>query len=187
MISLQTVSLLDLLPDNLRSDGTVHAAAQGIDTELQALSKLIQTLPHLNRLDELTDAEADAYAWQYHVDFYDPSLPLEQRRELVKNSFRWHRRKGTPSAVEELVATVFGSGTVQEWWEYGGEPYHFRVLTNDPTATNDGATRFIQAVNSTKNTRSVLESIQITTETTMNLCIGFAVHIGDYFKIEQAV
>lgn len=187
MIKLQDVSLVQLLPHNLAADGNVLAAAKALDGELLALTSMIHNLTHMDRLDELSDPETDEYAWQYHIDFYDSSLPLEQRHELVKNSYRWHRRKGTPSAVEELATTVFGSGTVQEWWEYGGEPFHFRVLTSDPGATSDGAERFIQAINSTKNARSVLESIRITTEATMQICIGFSIHIGDYFKIEQAV
>ncbi len=187
MINLKTVSLLDLLPYNLRSDATVSAAAQVIESELQQLMELTQYLTHFNRWDNLTGEETDEYAWQYHVDFYDSSLPLEQRRELVRNSYQWHRRKGTPSAVEELVATVFGSGKVEEWWGYGGDPYHFRVVTSDPDATTERAQQFVAAVNSVKNIRSRLEAIQITTEAVMDLYFGGIVHIGDHMNIEQAV
>lgn len=187
MISLQAISLLNLLPENIRSDGTVFAAAQAIDTELQALTGLVYQLSHFDRMDQLSESETDELAWQYHVDYYDPSLPIAQRRELVKNSYRWHKHKGTPSAVEELITTVFGSGQVREWFEYGGDPFHFKVVTSDDAATTTKAQQFIDAIASAQNARSWLESIEINKEAEMALYYGGLVHIGDYMSIEQAV
>lgn len=161
MISIQTISLLDLLPPNLRIDPNISAAAQAIDEELQGVTSTIQKLSYFERLDSLTEEETDELAWQFHVDFYDPELPIEQRRELVKNSFRWHRRKGTPSAVEELVQTIFGDGSVQEWWEYSGLPYTFRVISNNRNITGAQINDFTRALNTVKNIRSRLDQVVI--------------------------
>jgi len=187
MIDIEQIKLIDLIPPNLQSDDKVRAAAEALDAELKKVTQLIPATALLHMIDTLPERWVDELAWQWHVDFYDPTLDLKIRRELVKNSFRWHKRKGTPSAVTELIATVFGSGDVVEWYEYGGQPGYFRVVTSDPAATTERAQQFLDAINSVKNARSWLESIQITTEATMPLYFGGMVHTGDYIIIEQGV
>jgi len=187
MIDMQTIKLIDLIPPNLRNDPNVAAAAASLDQQLHTVTDLIPGVAILHHIDTLPEQWVDELAWQWHVDFYNPDLPLDQRRELVKNSLPWHRRKGTPSAVEELIATIFGSGQVQEWFEYGGQPGDFKVLTSDPSATTDKAVEFLAAINSVKNARSWLESIEITTGGDMHLRFGFAVHIGKQITARQVV
>lgn len=185
MIDIGHIKLIDLIPPNLREDENVRAAAEAIDSELQAVTELMPSVAILHHIDTLDEQWIDELAWQFHVDFYDPNLPIEQKRELVKNSLAWHRRKGTPSAVAELITTIFGSGQVAEWYEYGGQPGYFKVTTSDPSATNERAREFLAAINSVKNTRSWLESIELTTVATSELYIGFALHMGEHLTIRQ--
>ncbi len=56
-----------------------------------------------------------------HVDFYDSSLSLEVKKQMVKNSLKWHRIKGTSAAVSDVVKTVFGRSWIEEWFEYSGK------------------------------------------------------------------
>ncbi|RXZ84575.1 phage tail protein I [Paenibacillaceae bacterium] len=187
MIDIQMVRLIDLVPPNLRNDPTISAAAESLDRQLKDVTTLIPQLSIVHHIDTLPEQWVDELAWQWHVDFYDPDLSLEQRRDLVKNALPWHKRKGTPSAVAELIAAVFDTGEVLEWFEYGGEPYHFKVVTSDPSATTEKAKEFIAAINSVKNERSWLEAIEITTESTMELYFANVLHIGDHITIEQVV
>ncbi|MNO15529.1 Phage tail protein [compost metagenome] len=187
MIDIQTIKLLDILPANLRNDPALQAAALAIQNELQVTIEATYKLSIWDRLDRLSSNEVDELAWQLHVDFYNVELPIEQRRGLVKNAIRFHRRKGTPAAVEELVATIFGSGKVEEWFEYGGEPGYFKVTTEDPTATNERAQEFLAAINSVKNVRSWLESIEITKNDDMHLYFSFPSQIGATYTCEQVV
>jgi len=185
MIKISDVSLLDLLPPNLRYVPSLSAAAQAIDAERKDILDAINKLALFPRLNSLTDVEADELAWQWHVDFYDPSLPLDQRRELVKKSYAWHRRKGTPSAVEELIRTIFGDGEVQEWFEYGGQPGMFKVITSNSSTTSDMAQEFLEAIKSIKNVRSHLEAIEVTATEDMNLYWAGVVQTGDFLTLRQ--
>ncbi len=184
MIDIQNVSLLDLLPANLKRDPKVAAAAQAIQEEMQQTTLAISKLSIFDRLNTLNDAEADELAWQLHVDFYDATLPIEQKRALVKNAIRFHRRKGTPAAVEELIAILFGTGAVEEWFEYGGEPGYFRVRTSDPSATNERAKEFVQAIDSIKRLSAWLEAVILeeTIEMT-DMYYGGVLHVGDFITI----
>lgn len=158
---LQSLSLLDILPDNLLADEQVVAAAQALDAELQAVTKAtIETL-HLPRLDVLPEPVIDLLAWQWHVDYYEPlGMELETKRRLVKESIAWHRMKGTPAAVEAVVSAAFDTSEVKEWFEYGGAPYYFKIVTEDVNTDKDNLNRMRRAIASVKNTRSWLEKIE---------------------------
>lgn len=187
MIDIGSVKLVDILPNSIRHDENVVAAAGALDKLNQQIASIIPSLFFVGDVDHLNDEWLDALAWQWRAPYYDQTLPIEQKRDIVKRSLIWHKRKGTPSAVEELITTVFGSGEVQEWWEYGGQPGYFKVRTSDPSATADKATEFLAAINSVKNERSWLEAIEITTEGNLQIYYGVATHIGDNLTIRQVV
>ncbi|WP_217562803.1 phage tail protein I [Paenibacillus sp. GbtcB18] len=185
MIDIQHASMLDILPPNLRRDRDLAAIALVFDNELQALIPKIRKLSIPDRLDEVSDGLADELAWQYHVDFYSPDLPIEQKRQLVKNAFHWHKRKGTPSAVEELVATLFGEGKVEEWFEYGGQPFRFQVITNNPEVTQDRAQEFYRAVESVKRLSAKLERVIISQTEELPLIVAGVFHFGEKMTVRM--
>lgn len=187
MISLRQIGLIDLIPPNLRHDPAIAAAAESLDRQLKAVTDLIPGVSILHRINALPEDWLDALAWQWRAPFYDQSLPIDQKRELVSKALAWHKRKGTPSAVEELVTTVFGSGVVLEWYQYGGQPGCFKIVTNDPSATTDKAAELLAAINSVKNVRSWLESIEVITEGSARITMGFAAHIGKRLTARQVV
>jgi phage tail P2-like protein len=154
----QDYCIADRLPESLNRDN-LREVAQVIDEQLHELDALNELICLYPRIDELSSDLVDALAIHFHVDFYDTSLSLGKRRALVKNSIRWHMKKGTKAAVQELVQTVFESGVVSEWFEYGGNPYCFKVTTVDTMPSEGGINRVIQAINSVKNTRSHLDEI----------------------------
>ncbi|WP_315452223.1 phage tail protein [uncultured Selenomonas sp.] len=172
---LQSVSLLDILPPNLLADKKINAAARALDDELQKITAATRNALLLPRLDELSEEVIDLLAWQWHVDFYEPiGMDIETKRRLIKNSIAWHRIKGTPAAVEQVVSAVFDTSHVQEWFEYGGKPYHFKVITEDVTTDPNVLARMRRAINAAKNTRSWLETIE------------FILHLQDEEKAEDA-
>ena len=171
---LQSVSLLDILPPNLLADKQIHAAARALDDELQKITAATRNTLLLPRLDELPEEVIDLLAWQWHVDFYEPvGMDIETKRRLIKNSIAWHRIKGTPAAVEEVVSAVFDTSHVQEWFEYGGKPYHFKVVTEDVTTDKDVLERMRRAIHAAKNARSWLETVE------------FILHLQDTAKADD--
>lgn len=158
---LKAVSLVDILPDNLLADTQVYAAAKALDDELQRVTVATWEALHLPRLDELPEAVLDLLAWQWHVDFYEPmGMSVETKRSLIRKSIAWHRMKGTPAAVEEVVTAAFEKATVSEWFDYGGSPFFFRVTTEDATTDTQTIDAMRRSIETVKNVRSVLEGIQ---------------------------
>ncbi len=160
MKEISTYLIAENLPESIQRQNTVDVA-RAIDERLQeinAWSDLVLLLPNI---DSLSAELLDHLAYQFHVDFYDSSMSLQEKRSLVKNSIKWHMRKGTPAAVEEMVATVFESADTEEWFDYDGEPYHFRV-TGIGASIPDVAiiNKLVDAINQSKNTRSWLDYIR---------------------------
>ena len=158
----RSLSLLEILPESIRGDPQLQAAAQAFDKELQAVTRDIRENLLLSRIDELPEAVVDLLAWQWHVDFYQPvGLDVETRRRLVKQSIAWHRIKGTPAAVEQVLSAAFSDAEVTEWFEYGGEPYHFRIKASGFTPQSKTVKDLLRALDTVKNVRSWLDGITI--------------------------
>lgn len=186
MIKAHEIKLIDILPAILKNDKTMAAIAKVLQKYIDENYVYIEKLNILTNIDNITNEElVDHLAYQLHVDFYDSSLDIDKKKKLVENSIPQHRKKGTPIAIENLIEIVFGSGKVEEWFEYNGEPYYFRILTENKSATQERAEEFIRAVNTVKNTRSHLESVIIISSEEMNLYFGGFVHVGSYDEYRQ--
>lgn len=172
MYTLDDYKIRDNLPSSIDRQN-IRDLAEVLDVKLQEINAMSELILLYPRIDELPENLIDALAEQFHVDFYDAEMSLQQKRTVVKNSIAWHRRKGTPSVVEEMVQTVFESAHVEEWFEYGGEPYHFRVtLITAPLTDKAVLERLVDAINKTKNVRSWLEYVQFSRPMEQTMYIG---------------
>ena len=152
--------LLDIVPENLLEDKHIRKITEVIDAALKDIYPETAYPALISRIDELDSDTIDSLAWQWHVDFYDEDLSLEVRRELVKKSIDYHRHMGTNYAVDGVIKTCFQNAEIQENWEYGGNPYCFKVITIHAGIPNeDELGRIVQAINSVKNTRSSLDGL----------------------------
>jgi len=170
LISVYDIDLASILPESLKQDEELNVLIKAISQEIRLLfqdTKLL-TLD----IDSMPEEIIDFLAVEKHVDFYDRSLPIEKKRELVKNSYAWHRHKGTPWAVDQVVSAAFDDSEVSEWFEYGGEPFHFKVTTTDRVTTEKKLKDILLAIDKVKNKRSRLESITIRRDNNMNFYVG---------------
>ena len=103
----------------------------------------------------------DVMAYDLHVDWYDYSYPIEVKRRTIRDSIQVHRRLGTKYAVEKALGAVYPGTKVEEWFEYGGDPYKFRVVIGATEAgiTADRQAAVLDRVRFYKNLRSHLEAI----------------------------
>lgn len=185
MADLNEISMLELLPESIAGDSNVIAAAKAIDIELKnvliAMENTDIIIPNIGNMPE---SVIDLLAWQYHVDFYDATLPLDTKRQLVLKSVDWHKRKGTPSVVREMVSSVLSHGVVTEWFQYGGQPGHFRVQTDEIITDQTVYDRLIKLVNAVKNVRSWLDNIIINRQWSGEAFFGVALNSGKTITIK---
>lgn len=120
-----------------------------------------------SRIDDLPEEFLNHLAYQFHVDFWDKDLPIHKKRTLIKNSIKYHKHKGTPYAVEQLLSDVFNDTWLKEWFEYGGRPYFFKIFTRDFISSEKMFKDFIRALFTVKNTRSWLDEIVLVRDWTI--------------------
>lgn len=161
MNHISDYSIRENLPKSLERENAKELAELTDEISYKYNLKIAQVLIY-PVIDKLDSDLINALAIQLHCDYYEKSLSLEDRRTLVKNSIAWHRIKGTPAVVEEVVSTVFARGRIAEWFEYGGDPYYFRIYVSGfQSEIDDNLDRLVHVVESVKNVRSWLESFII--------------------------
>ena len=173
-------NLLRTLPDALRNDESMAALAESIAGVLADRPGEIRNLLIYSRIDQLPEDLLDILAHDFKVDWWDGDYSLEEKRRTLKDSWRVHRMLGTKAAVETAISAIYPDTQVSEWWEYGGKPYHFKLLIDatyedvDP----DRHQRVIDRVAFYKNLRSVLDEVEyydaggLATEYFGAACIG---------------
>lgn len=85
------------------------------------------------------------------------------KRSVIAAAFKSSRYAGTAQSVVDIVEGFTAAATVEEWFEYSGLPFHFRVLIESigQAYSAEDLAWLETAVNKRKNVRSVLESIQV--------------------------
>lgn len=174
-MKLGSLEFLRLLPQFMRDDLAVQGLASGIDAIVPQLAASVETLTTWDHIDDLTEDELDALAWELNILWYDKSASLDTKRDLVKNSDLVYQRLGTKWAVENVIQSYFGEGYIKEWFEYNGEPGYFRVYSTNPTLNNERLTEFLNILNKVKRHSSKLEGIYITLTGEMPLAAGVGV------------
>jgi len=153
--------LLKLLPRSLSQDPILLAIAEAVEIQLKQAYQEAEDIYNLVDIDKMPEALLDLLAYEKHVDFYEVRLPVEQKRELIKASIKWHRKKGTRGAVEDVVSIIYKNAQVFEWFEYGGEEYRFKIEVEEPFIANEDMKRLKRMVEATKNKRSWLEYVAV--------------------------
>ncbi|MCP3921902.1 MAG: phage tail protein I [Desulfobacterales bacterium] len=194
---LKDINFVDILPESISKDETINAAAKSLDSildsnsgeeltfkdgELRIVDDSIDNLLIYSRIDELDEDFLAHLAWQFKTPYWNDKLELPDKRKVIKQSIAWHKRRGTPSAVKDVITTVLGTGELIEWWDYPttdkdypGEPYHFKVST-EGVVGEDSYSVFFDGIESVKNQRSILDSV-ITKKTKQeDIYVGVAMH-----------
>lgn len=81
-------------------------------------------------IDTVREEVLDALAVNWKIDWYDTEYDLEQKRRIVKTALTIRRTMGTAAAVKAQADAIYPGSTVEEWFEYGSTPGHFRMRVN---------------------------------------------------------
>ncbi len=173
MISYYDGQLTDIFPSNISRNEEVQALSYALQQGTRLLYRYSQRLYIYDNLDRQPEEVIDLLASELRTQYYRSDMDLETKRRLVKNTLIWYMSAGTPAAVEELVTNVFGSGEVQEWFEYGGKPYCFRVSTEVHMEPGSMA-EFSRMIRKVKNTRSHLDALEFRRNLRQQLFSGSA-------------
>lgn len=165
---MMNVDLERLVPQYIRADRNGYAMMKALEAGMRYFAAMVQNgidttlnvgmMPEW-RLDEMADELGCVY---------DRNAAVSAKREWIQNAYTYYRWYGTARAVRAYLSGAFGQVYVQESWEYGGEPYHFRVMVAG--GLNPENEKWVRdAVEKVKNLRSVLDGISSHVSTNIEL------------------
>lgn len=150
-------ALLSAFPYSLSRDedkGKLADTVAGKLVKTVAQSEYAAIFP---RVDELPEDVLDILAVDFKIQWYEKNSSIESKRQAIKECLLIHRYKGTKYAVEAALRSIYKDVKVYEWFEYGGKPYHFKIIIYDSSNDQEKRDRVLAKVQYYKNLRSVLE------------------------------
>ena len=107
------------------------------DNNTEALNELIQKLHELDltklliyMIDTVDESALLYLAQQFHVmgsEGWNLAQSETEKRNLIKSAIEAHRYKGTKFSLKKVLESLNLNGKIEEWFEYGGEPYFFKI------------------------------------------------------------
>lgn len=168
-ITLANCDFAKLIPLWMREDETDKSLAESINlvsaeyqTKASKLSKWID-------LDSMTEEQLDQLAWELNVSWYQYGASINQKREIIKNAKKIHRKLGTKWAMEQVLTVYFDESKVLEWWQYGGTPGHFKIQTYNTATVDEDAERFLAVLDDVKRYSQVLDEIEVLSSSSMEI------------------
>jgi phage tail P2-like protein len=186
-MDLKSLDFLKLQTGMMQKNKDVQGFATALDRQFRELAAQVEKIIIYGNVDGQPEEVLDILAWSFNVSWYDATSPIEVKRQAINEALNVARILGTPAAVEKVVEIYFGYGQVEEWFDYGGDPYHFRIVTNNPDATGAQAALLAKAVEKVKRKSTVLDSVILIESHNMNLYEGTALHMIKKLTIKQVV
>lgn len=132
------LSLLDFVPESIKSDPEIIALSHAIDPELRAVAEAVIEANILPRIDSLPEWVLDELAWAFNLDTLmawsaldgtgqPVNAPIEGKRAILRNIFDLRKRAGTRYAVRRAVELLGVTARVLEWFVDTGGPYTYRL------------------------------------------------------------
>ncbi|MEF7497302.1 phage tail protein I, partial [Lysinibacillus sphaericus] len=173
--------LTKLLPYSLQNDPFTVALTEAFEIQNTQLYDEFRAISNLYLLKDAPGLLVDFLAFEKHVDFYE-GLTLEEKKNVVRNALHVHRKKGTKFALLRVFELLNLQGRIEEWFEYGGNPYYFKARIDvSDKGVDDTTIRLLERLIKTyKNNRSWLEVLDIILTSKQNkIYIGTATLTGE--------
>lgn len=191
---ITAANIMATFPESLLQDPNMAALAESIADEFERLPDVVSREMIYSRIDELPEDMLDILAYDFKIDWWDPNYTLKEKRKTLKENWYVHRHMGTRGAVERAISAIYPDTTLEEWFEYDGEPYHFRLWVNlsDDDVDSDRMRRVLSRLEIYKNLRSHNDAVyyftKLEAEPKVYANVGFlSFHAGIHVNVESTL
>lgn len=160
MIRLSGSRFTDIMPDNLASQVETQAFAYAVGRQIEKLCAYSDAARTYAAIATMPEWLLDYMAVELRTPSYDENYSLKTKRALIQGSLLFYTQMGTPAAVNRIIETIFETGYIEEWYEYDGDPHHFRAYVGDGGEVGPGELEeFRRVLSSVKRLSSWLDDI----------------------------
>lgn len=153
-----------LLPRFMHGDDVTIALSKQIEVMTSELMKTISRFSTWDQIDSMTDAELDQLAEELNIEWYSRNFSSDAKREIIKTADMISSKRGTDYAVQYVLQVYFGGIVIKNWYEYGGEPYHYKIIADNPYTINQNNELFERVLETVARKSAVLDSIETATD-----------------------
>ena len=132
-------NMLACLPSVLRDDKRMYSLATAAAKAFADIDAELDGFIIYANIDNISEELCDILAKDLAVDWYDYDFSLTEKRNLIKTALYVHRHIGTVGAVEAGISAIYEDSNVEEWFNYSGEPYHFKIMIDSTYQGTDQA------------------------------------------------
>lgn len=184
---MDKLDITHLVPNFILGDKNGWALAKAIEAAMQIfLDKIQEGIDAALDPDKMPEWRLDELARDENVFWYDYSAPLAAKREMIKNASEVYATLGTRAGTQRAARDHVSDARIEEWYDYGGEPSHFRIFTNQGDAA-ESAAAMARSVMNVKRLTSVLDGIYIDLSPfTVAMHAGLALYSGSRVKYTMA-
>lgn len=155
-----TFDIAHLFPRFLLNDKNGYAMAKAIERAMQIFCEKLQTgVDTVLDIEKMPEWRLDEMAWEMAC-LYDYEADVESKRAWIRDAVPIFASFGTVEALYNVLAGYFDAVEVEENWQYGAPPYHFRITVSGKWTDRNEAWA-ISAVDKAKNVRSILDDIAV--------------------------
>lgn len=115
-------------PPAIMGDERIAAFAEVTAGRMANLFELAERAVIYAAVDSLPEEVLDLLAYDFSIDWYDYSYTLETKRAVFKDAIKVKKRLGTKYAVATAIGSIYPQSEIEEWFDYEGQPSHFRVV-----------------------------------------------------------
>lgn len=174
MIKLSEGELLDLLPSQMKTDPDMICLSYALKCAVEDMLEYEKGTMTQNFIESLPEKILDVLVVELRSPYYLQDMDIETKRKIIADTLVWHTKAGTPSAVSEMIAAVFGNGYVVEWFNFteGDQtPGYFDIVTS-ARMTEDIVDYFMRVIERVKNERSHIRRVLIERSVHQNEYVG---------------
>lgn len=159
MIDILNLQLKDLLPSSLKSDPSIVAICEATQEQFNQITAAIMSVLFIPNIQNQPPEILEHLAWERNLEAeegWELSDSEEQKIELILNAYEIQRYKGTRFAIIKSLELLGISAEFQKWTEYGGDPYHFKIVINRSNAFSAEQLRLVERyISKTQSERDV--------------------------------
>lgn len=173
MNRLDNANYIEFFPENLKKYKNLEALAISFKNIFKDnIAKNIENLAFFYNLENLEEKIIDEFAWGFNIEEYKDSLDKATKIKLIKAAYWAHSKKGTKNAVVRALRNLNYEISVQEWFEYGGNPFTYRIITENLNKGPNWLRELIDLVDKNKNIRSILDAAYTVQRKNKEIYIG---------------
>lgn len=160
-MTLQDTSLLDLLPECMRTDRIIKGFAAAWDYLMSEAVKITPLVNLFDSLELLEPEQLDEIAAAIEIPWYNTEYEKDRKIDLIRHYEKVCFKLGTKGSIKDVARDIYKHADVYEWFEYEAEEWRFKISADYGDYTTEQAlAKLTRTVRDIKPAKATLDAVE---------------------------